>query len=103
MSRRVCSDRGERGLNELESLVDKALVQVDGNGDRPRMLETFASMPRRNSMLRPRHNRSRYGMPAGMRPSPARFAMASRAPTSSVRFNAVSPKRAISRPPLMGC
>jgi len=28
-------------LDELESLVDKALVQVDGQGDRFRMLETI--------------------------------------------------------------
>ena len=37
----VCSDRGESGLDELESLVDHALVQVDRNSGRLRMLETI--------------------------------------------------------------
>lgn len=42
----VCSDRGDSRLNELESLVDMALVQVDGNGGRPRMLETIREYAR---------------------------------------------------------
>ncbi len=38
----VCADPGENVLDELESLVDKALVQTDGQGDRLRMLQTIA-------------------------------------------------------------
>ena len=37
----VCGDTGEAILDELESLVDKALVQMDGQGDRLRMLQTI--------------------------------------------------------------
>jgi predicted ATPase/class 3 adenylate cyclase len=37
----VCADAGENVLDELESLVDKALVQTDGQGDRLRMLQTI--------------------------------------------------------------
>jgi predicted ATPase len=35
----VCADPGEDILDELESLVDKALVQADGQGTRLRMLQ----------------------------------------------------------------
>jgi predicted ATPase len=37
----VCADPGENVLDELESLVDKALVQTEGQGDRLRMLQTI--------------------------------------------------------------
>ena len=37
----VCANPGESVLDELESLVDKALVQADGQGARLRMLETI--------------------------------------------------------------
>jgi tetratricopeptide (TPR) repeat protein len=37
----VCADPGTSCLDELESLVDKALVQFDGPGGRLRMLETI--------------------------------------------------------------
>ena len=37
----VCADHGESVLDELESLVDKALVQTDGQGDRLGMLQTI--------------------------------------------------------------
>ncbi|HVC42950.1 MAG TPA: tetratricopeptide repeat protein [Candidatus Saccharimonadales bacterium] len=37
----VCAVPGETVLDELESLVDKALVQMDGTGDRLRMLQTI--------------------------------------------------------------
>ena len=37
----VCGDAGEAILDELESLVDKALVQMDGQDDRLRMLQTI--------------------------------------------------------------
>ena len=37
----VCADPGSACLDELESLVDKALVQVDGQSDRLRMLQTI--------------------------------------------------------------
>ncbi|HST24808.1 MAG TPA: adenylate/guanylate cyclase domain-containing protein [Gaiellaceae bacterium] len=40
----VCSEPGEPCLDELESLVDKALVQADG--DRLRMLQTIAEFAR---------------------------------------------------------
>jgi predicted ATPase/class 3 adenylate cyclase len=37
----VCADPGETCLDELESLVDKALVHVDAQGGRLRLLETI--------------------------------------------------------------
>ena len=42
----VCSEPGEASFEELESLVDKALVQVDGRGDRFRMLQTIGEYAR---------------------------------------------------------
>jgi predicted ATPase len=42
----VCGDAGEMILDELESLVDKALVQIDGQGDRLRMLQTIGDYAR---------------------------------------------------------
>ena len=37
----VCADAGESVLDELESLVEKALVQMDAQSDRLRMLQTI--------------------------------------------------------------
>jgi predicted ATPase len=37
----VCADPGESVLDELESLVDKALVQADGQSNRLQMLQTI--------------------------------------------------------------
>ena len=37
----VCADDGESVLDELESLVDQALVQVDGQRERLRLLQTI--------------------------------------------------------------
>ena len=42
----VCADPGEAILDELESLVDKALVQADGQGARLRMLQTIGEYAR---------------------------------------------------------
>ena len=42
----VCADPGESCLDDLESLVDKALVQVDGQGSRLRMLQTIGEYAR---------------------------------------------------------
>jgi predicted ATPase/class 3 adenylate cyclase len=42
----ICADPGETILDELESLVDKALVQADGQGDRLRMLQTIGEYAR---------------------------------------------------------
>ena len=42
----VCADPAENVLDELESLVDKALVQTDGQGDRLRMLQTIGEYAR---------------------------------------------------------
>ena len=42
----VCADRGENILDELESLVDKALVQTDGQGNRLGMLQTIGEYAR---------------------------------------------------------
>jgi non-specific serine/threonine protein kinase len=42
----VCADPGETALDELESLVDKALVQADGQGDRLRLLQTIGEYAR---------------------------------------------------------
>jgi predicted ATPase/class 3 adenylate cyclase len=42
----VCANPGETILDELESLVDKALVQADGQGARLRMLQTIGEYAR---------------------------------------------------------
>ena len=42
----VCADPGESSLDDLESLVDKALVQVDRQGSRLLMLQTIAEYAR---------------------------------------------------------
>jgi predicted ATPase len=42
----VCAEPGETILDELESLVDKALVQADGQGDRLGMLQTIGEYAR---------------------------------------------------------
>jgi predicted ATPase/class 3 adenylate cyclase len=42
----VCADPGETALDELESLVDKALVQAGGQGDRLRLLQTIGEYAR---------------------------------------------------------
>ncbi len=42
----VCADPGENTLDELESLVDKALMQADGTGERLRMLQTIGEYAR---------------------------------------------------------
>jgi tetratricopeptide (TPR) repeat protein len=42
----VCGDPGETILDDLESLVDKALVQADGQGDRLRILQTIGEYAR---------------------------------------------------------
>jgi predicted ATPase/class 3 adenylate cyclase len=42
----ICAKPGETSFEELESLVDKALVQVDGQGDRLRMLQTIGEYAR---------------------------------------------------------
>jgi predicted ATPase/class 3 adenylate cyclase len=42
----VCTDPGENVLDELESLVDKALVQTEGQGDRLQMLQTIGEYAR---------------------------------------------------------
>lgn len=42
----VCADPGESSLDDLESLVDKALVQLDRQGSRLLMLQTIAEYAR---------------------------------------------------------
>ncbi len=42
----VCADPGESSLDDLESLVDNALVQLDGQGSRLLMLQTIAEYAR---------------------------------------------------------
>ena len=42
----VCADPGEDPFDDLESLVEKALVQVDGQGHRLLMLQTIAEYAR---------------------------------------------------------
>lgn len=42
----VCADPGGTILDDVESLVDKALVQTDGLGDRLRMLQTIGEFAR---------------------------------------------------------
>lgn len=42
----VCAGPNETSFEELESLVDKALVQVDGQGERLRMLQTIGEYAR---------------------------------------------------------
>jgi predicted ATPase/class 3 adenylate cyclase len=67
----VCADPGETVLDELESLVDKALVQTDGQGGRLRMLQTIGEYARERLEtagemrdVAPRHAR-RYAELAG--------------------------------------
>ena len=45
----VCADSGESCLDHLESLVDKALVQTDGQNDRLSMLQTIGGFARGSS------------------------------------------------------
>jgi len=42
----VCADDQDSVLDDLESLVEKALVQVDGQGDRLRLLQTIGEYAR---------------------------------------------------------
>jgi predicted ATPase/class 3 adenylate cyclase len=42
----VCADPGESSLDELESLLDKTLVQIDGHGGRLNMLQTIGEFAR---------------------------------------------------------
>jgi predicted ATPase/class 3 adenylate cyclase len=42
----VCAEPGESILDELESLLDKALVQMNGQGERLRMLQTIGEYAR---------------------------------------------------------
>ncbi|TAK00745.1 MAG: adenylate/guanylate cyclase domain-containing protein [Chloroflexota bacterium] len=42
----VCADPGDSSLDDLESLIDNALVQVDGQGNRLRMLQTIGEYAR---------------------------------------------------------
>ena len=42
----VCADSGESVFDDLDSLVDKALVQADGQGERFRMLQTIGEYAR---------------------------------------------------------
>ena len=42
----ICAEPGESAMDELESLVDKALVQVDGQSGRIRMLQTIGEYAR---------------------------------------------------------
>jgi predicted ATPase len=42
----VCADPGASSLDDLESLVDKGLVQLDGQGNRLLMLQTIAEYAR---------------------------------------------------------
>lgn len=42
----VCAEPGESSLDELESLLDKALVQIDGHGGRLNMLQTIGEFAR---------------------------------------------------------
>jgi predicted ATPase len=46
----VCANPGESCLDDLESLVDKALVQVDGQSDRLRLLQTIGEYARERLM-----------------------------------------------------
>ena len=95
----VCADPGENILDELESLVDKALVQTDGQGDRLRMLQTIGEYARERLEAAGEAARGRAdGTPAGTRSSHRRSATASRAPIRSAPSNAASPRRATSRP-----
>ena len=75
----VCADPGETVLDELESLVDKALVQMDGQDDRLRMLQTIGEYAdeRLEASGRERHA-ALQARTAVCRASPARSATASR-------------------------
>ena len=95
----VCADAGEAILDELESLVDKALVQVDGQGDRLRMLQTIGEYARERLEAAGESSRDRAQARApvcGARPRDPRRHRghgSDRRPSS-----AASPRRAISKP-----
>ena len=75
----VCAGAGEL-LDELESLVDKALVQMDAQADRLRMLQTIARVRPRAARGRRRGARHRaQARPPVRGGAPARSATASRA------------------------
>ena len=48
----VCAEPGGSGLDAMESLVDKALVQVDAQADRLRMLQTIGEFARERLSVR---------------------------------------------------
>ena len=94
----VCAEPGERVLDELESLVDKALMQIDAEGERLRMLQTIGEYARerlesagemRDVALR--HARWYAGLGREIRDGIEGTAR-------SARSSAESPRRAISRP-----
>ena len=93
----VCADPGETVLDELESLLDKALVQVDGGRPAPDAADDRRVRPRAARRAGERRRRSPAGTPTGTRRSPARSGTVSRAPTRSPLSNAASPRRATSR------
>ncbi len=94
----VCADPGATCLDELESLVDKALVQVDGQSGRLRMLQTIAEFARGAARPRRRGGRDRGEARTplrGGRPRDSRCDRGHR--TRSGPWSAASPRKATSR------
>ena len=90
---------GETSLDELESLVDKALVQMDGQGDRLRMLQTIGEYARERleAARRGERDRAEARPPVcGARARDPRRHRGHRPDRSP--SNAGSPRRATSRP-----
>ena len=86
---------GDGTLDELEALIDAALVvQADG---RLRMLQTSPTSRVSSSMRRERSPMSQRATRAGTPPSRGRSATASRAPSRSPRSRAGSSKTTISK------
>ena len=82
----VCAEPGGSCLDQLESLVDKALVQVDGSGrPAPVCSRPSASSHASSSTPPTRPPRSHCATPGGTHRPLRRYATASRAPTRSVR------------------
>ena len=88
----VCCDPGDDVLDDLESLLDKALVQP--KGDRFQMLQVLAEYADERLTASRSAPRSRAGTPTGSRRSLATSKPGSKATTSCGRCGAGSPTRA---------
>ena len=93
----ICASAGASCLDELESLLDNALVQLDGQRDRLGTLQTIGEFAREQLGAAGRTARLRCGTLAGTSSEPARSATGSKAPNRSARSKVGSPRRGTSK------